>query len=344
MAFLLYLFQKKIMFRKDPLQIIAFQTYGTTNHIYLRGRALEDENINLEQKSIFKLISNAWKRFESDEIRHAELVVKIGDDKFFYTKTDDNGYFLIDKTVESLSDYMNSEGWINMQWSFREEFLGRSIQSDNKFRGEMLVPSPKCKFGVISDIDDTILHTGLVSTLKWRVIYNTVFKSAGKRSPLKGAPEFYHLLHQGTSKDEANPIFYVSHSPWNLYRYLEFFLKKNNFPKGPIILRNFPGPFQKKTEDEQPQKQKEILNLLKTYPYLKFILIGDSGEHDPDIYMQIAEQYPERILAIYLRNVMHKDKMLRVESLYENYKTTPVLLVESSEQAITHAREHEFIN
>ena len=55
------------MFKKDPLQIIAFQTYGTRNRIYLRGRGIEDESINLEQKGAFKLLFNAWKRFDTDE-------------------------------------------------------------------------------------------------------------------------------------------------------------------------------------------------------------------------------------------------------------------------------------
>ncbi|WP_034043163.1 App1 family protein [Wocania ichthyoenteri] len=331
------------MFKKDPLQIIAFQTYGTSNHLYLRGRAIEDESINLKVKGIFKLLLNAWKRFETDEIKHTELMIKMGDDNFFYTKTDNKGYFLLDEQVDDISKYINEEGWIKLEFSYREEHLTRPIQSENRFPGEMLIPSEKATFGVISDIDDTILHTGLTSVLKWRVLINTLLTSAGKRLPLEGAPEFYHLLHQGKTGNEANPMFYVSHSPWNLYRYLNYFLKKNNFPKGPIILRNFPSPFSKKKKNEKPQKQKEIINLLKTYPNLKFILIGDSGEHDPDIYLEIAETYPDRILAIYLRNVNHKKKMLRVTGLYKSYKTTPALLIESSKQAIEHARKHGFI-
>lgn len=334
------------MFKKDPLQIIAFQTYGTANHVYLRGRALEDESIDLEQKGMFKLLINAWKRFETDEISNTELMIKVGDERVFYTTTDDKGYFLLDETIENISHLANDEGWVHFTLSYKTDHPGYVIQSDNKFPGEMLIPHKRASFGVISDIDDTILHTGLVSVLKWRVVFNTLFRSAGGRSPLKGAPEFYHQLHRGGTGDEANPIFYVSHSPWNLYRYLEYFLKKNNFPKGPIILRDFPNLFSKNAKnspDEKPQKQKEILNLLKTYPDLKFILIGDSGEHDPDIYMEIAELHPDRILAIYLRSVKHEKKMLRVRGLFENYKTTPVLLVESSEQAIEHARKHRFV-
>ena len=332
------------MFKKDALQIIAFQTYGTSNHLYLRGRAIEDESINLEQKGAFKLLFNAWKRFETDEIKNTQLRVKVGKDHFFYTKTDNRGYFLLDEKVENLSSYANEEGWVHLVFSYSTENLKRTIQSDNKFPGEILIPSIKASFGVITDIDDTILHTGLVSVLKWRVLFNTLLTSAGKRMPLDGAPEFYNSLHQGKTGNEANPIFYVSHSPWNLYRYLEYFLKKNNFPKGPIILRNFPKPFAKRPKDEKPQKQKEIINILKTYSELKFILIGDSGEHDPSIYMEIVHLFPNRILAIYLRSVNHKKKMLCVKELYKNFTTIPVLLVNSSDAAIEHAKTHGFIS
>ena len=332
------------MFKKDPLQIIAFQTYGSSHHLYVKGRAIEDESINLEQKGAFKLLFNTWKRFETDEIKNAELTVKLGDDSLYYTKTDSNGYFLFDEKVENLSEYANKEGWVPLEISYKNEQLSRPIQFQNRFPGEMLIPSKKASFGVISDIDDTILHTGLVSILKWRVLFNTFLTSAGKRLPLDGTPEFYHLLHQGKTGDEANPIFYVSHSPWNLYRYLEYFLKKNNFPKGPIILRNFPSPFARKNKNEKPQKHKDILNLLHAYPNLKFILIGDSGEHDPVIYLEIAKTYTERIAAIYLRRVNHKNRMAKAYKLYKNYKNTPVLLVKSTAEAIKHAKKHGFIS
>ncbi|TNJ43157.1 DUF2183 domain-containing protein [Tamlana fucoidanivorans] len=330
------------MFKRDPLQIIAFHTYGTTKRIYLRGRALEDENINLEQKGALKLFINAWKRFETDEVKQAQLRVKLGEDRFFYTQTDHNGYFIIDETVEDIKYYANTEGWVKLEFSYQLEKLSRIIQSDNRFPGEMLIPSEHASFGVISDIDDTILHTGIVSVLKWRVLFNTLLTSAGKRIPLEGAPEFYHLLHRGKTGQEANPIFYVSHSPWNLYRYLEFFLTKNNFPKGPIILRSFPKPFSTR-KGEKPQKQKEIINILNTYTSLKFILIGDIGEHDPYIYLEIAEAYPNRIHAIYLRSVNHKRKMARIKALFENYKTIPVLLIEHPDEAVKHAKKYGFI-
>ncbi|MEM6517165.1 MAG: phosphatase domain-containing protein [Bacteroidota bacterium] len=330
-------------FTKDPLQLITFNSYGTDNHLYVRGRALEDETIDLEQKGLWGLFVNSWKRFESDEIKNVALKLKFPNGKTITSITDNHGYFKFDEKLSNLKSMTNSEGWLKFEVAYDDKNIKRTIQNENRFLGEVLIPSTNAEFGVISDVDDTILHTGVVSTLKWRVLFNTIFTSAGKRLPLEGAAEFYQLLHRGKSGDNANPIFYVSHSPWNLYRYLDFFLKKNNFPKGPILLRSFKTIFTRKSRQGQPQKQKEIIDILNTYPESKFILIGDGGEHDADIYIDISKEFPNQVIAIYLRSVNHKKKMDRIEGLLKNYNLIPILMVESSQQAIEHARINGFV-
>ena len=286
---------------------------------------------------------NSWKRFESDEIKHALLQVKLPDDRVLKVTTDSHGYYRLDNDILGLDKLANEEGWVEYEVSYAEEHKGRIIQENNKFIGKLLIAPSNAEFGVISDIDDTILHTGVVSSMKWQVIYNTIFRPAGRRVPLKGAAGFYRKLHNGKQGNAANPIFYVSHSPWNLYRYLEYFLNANMFPKGPILLRSFRNILRRKRKGEKPQKQKEILRIMATYPDLHFILIGDSGEKDPVIYMEIADQFPERIKAIYLRGVESKAKINGVKNLLENYTTTPAVLVENGEEALLHARQNGFI-
>lgn len=330
--------------KKDKLQIIAFQTYGTQSHFYARGRALEDENIDLEQKGILNLLVNTYKRFETDEVANTPILTSLSDGTSISGVTDDEGYYLIDKQINNLLDLANEEGWIKFEIAFQDLDLKREILNKNKFPGEMLIPSPEASFGVISDIDDTILHTGVVSSLKWKVAINTIFKRATKRMALEGAADFYHKLHRGKTGKEANPIFYVSHSPWNLYRYLELFLKTNNFPKGPILLRSMSSFKSRNKTDGLPEKQREILNILKTYPKLTFILIGDSGEKDGDIYQEISRQFPNQIKAIYLRSVTDSKRMLRIKNLYMDFKDIPFLIVEKTENAISHAKEHGFIS
>ena len=327
-------------FRKsDPLLIQAYQTYGTGEHLYALGRALEDEGVNLKQKGFINIFKNAIKQFKSDELPHASLSLKLPDGRTVMTTTDKEGYYKIDQRVEGLQSLINASGWLQLEVSYAGEQEQRKYSKKNRFPSEMLIPSIEAEYGVISDIDDTILSTGVTSLLKWRVILNTFFKNFGNRTPLKGAPELYQKFHRGLKGNASNPIFYVSNSPWNLYNYLEGFIRNNNFPKGAILLRDFRTPFDRTPKPEKPHKQHEIRNILKTYPALDFVLIGDSGEHDADIYIEIAEEFPERIKAIYLRSVNHEKRVFRVNGLLEGFKTTPALLVKDSKTAEDHARE-----
>ena len=330
------------IFTKDPLQIIPFRSYGTKNHLYIKGRALEDENIDLSKKGFWNILKNTWKRFESDEIKNTPLTIMLPDGKIIETTTDNDGYFLINEQVEDLSKFTVENEWLPFTASyFRTDFKNK-INNNNRFEGEVLIPSEKAEYGIISDIDDTILHTGVVSKLKWRLLINTFFIPPSKRKALEGSADFYQELAKGNSEEIINPIFYVSHSPWNMYKYLDYFLTKNKFPKGAILLRTVKSIFRKK-KDEKTIKQKEIENILKTYTNLKFILIGDAGEYDADIYMDIVKLFPNQIKAIFLRSVNHRKKIKRIQHLIKDYKEVPFYLIKTSDEAIKKAKEQDLI-
>ncbi len=194
------------LFKKDPLQIITFHSYGTNSHLYIRGRALEDENIDLSKSGIFSLIKNTYKRFETDEIPFTKLKITLPDNSVYYTETDKKGYFKFKENIPNLQQLTNDEGWLQYEISFEETFPDRIINNQNRFAGEMLIPSQQSTFGIISDIDDTIIHTGVASFLKLKLVFNTFFRNAESRSPLEGAAKFYQLLHQGETGKEANPL------------------------------------------------------------------------------------------------------------------------------------------
>lgn len=329
----------------DRILLMPYRSYGTHSHLYILGRALDNEPLKIvKESSLFKTIKNTWKQFDTFEIPDAEIELLLPGKVNLVTKTDGEGYFLFDDILEeNLAEHADEEGWVDFELFYQGPLGEKTELPEEGFKGQFLIPDPEAEYGVISDIDDTILHTGVTSFLKWRLLKNSLLTNAYSRIPLKGAPEFYQKLHLGLSGKNKNPLFYLSNSPWNLYEYLKLFLDHNNFPKGPILLRNFRTPFDRGLKPEKPHKQKEITNILKTYPDLKFILIGDSGEHDASIYTEMAAQFTDRILAIYLRSVKHKRQMQRVESIIDNFETTPVLMVESSEQAIKHARKKGFI-
>ena len=120
---------------------------------------------------------------------------------------------------------------------------------------------------------------------------------------------------------------------------------KYDFPKGPILLRDsrpIGGAFQK--NGSRLHKEKEIKNILDTYPNLKFILIGDCSEYDADLFIKIVSKYPNRISSIYLRAVSHKGKMKQINNLFDSFDDIPFCIFKSSEEAILHAQNNGFIN
>ena len=329
----------------DQVLVVPYRSYGTYSRLFVKGRVLDNAPLKIHQdQNKWKTFVNTYKQFDSFEIPDAAIELEIPGKLKLETTTNDEGYFLFNQTLENnISNVSDNEGWVDYHLYYREELEPKTELLGNPFNGQFLIPSVDAEYGVISDIDDTILHTGVTSFLKWRLLKNSLLTNAYKRMPLKGAPNLYKLLHMGRAEGNRNPMFYLSNSPWNMYEYLKLFLDYNGFPKGPILLRDMRHPFEKTIKPEKPHKQREIFNILKTYPDLKFILIGDSGEHDASIYTDIAMQHSDRILAIYLRSVNHKGQMKRVQSIIDNFDTTPVLMVHSSAEAITHARENGFI-
>ncbi|WP_026837588.1 App1 family protein [Gillisia sp. JM1] len=331
--------------RIENVLITPYRSYGTKNHLYILGRVLDDVPLKIvKDQSFFNTLKTTYKQFDSFEISYAKVELNIPQFLDLKTEADREGYFLFEETfTEDLSSKANDEGWVTVNLLFKKSEDSIPSEERKHFQGEVLVPNDKAEYGIISDIDDTIIHTGVTSFLKWRLLKNSLLTNAYKRIPFKGAADFYQKLHLGKNGENKNPVFYISNSPWNLYQYLKLFMDFNKFPKGPILLRNFRTPFDRSIKPEKPHKQKEIINILKTYPELKFILIGDSGEHDASIYTDIAAQYPDRILTIYLRSVNHKRQMDRVRSIVTEFDTTPILMVDNSNDAEEHARQNGFI-
>jgi phosphatidate phosphatase APP1 len=151
---------------------------------------------------------------------------------------------------------------------------------------------------VVSDLDDTVLHSHATSL--WQMAKLTLLHNAHTRLPFEGVAGFYQALQRGRGGEAYNPVFYVSNSPWNLYDLLEDFLDVHGIPRGPLLLRDWSLRTLKSGESH---KLAAIERLLDAYPGLQVVLIGDSGERDPEIYRQVVLRHPGRVLAVYVRDV-----------------------------------------
>jgi len=191
---------------------------------------------------------------------------------------------------------------------------------------DVRVAGPEAAFGVVSDIDDTILETGVQRV--GRMIVATLTGSALTRTPFPGAAKLYRDLAAG-----ANPVSYVSSSPWNLHSFLTGFLRHRDFPLGPVLLRDLLGG-----GGGREQKHGRIQEVLDLHPNLRFVLIGDSGERDPEIYADIVQANPDRILAVYIREVRLDPGDGRVEKVSEPWAhEVPFVLAADSNAVRRHA-------
>ena len=192
---------------------------------------------------------------------------------------------------------------------------------------DVLVPCADARFGIVSDVDDTILQTGVQRV--GRMILQTFTGSSLTRTPFPGVSEPYQDLAAG-----VNPVFYVSSSPWNLHSVLLAFLRHRGCPLGPVLRHDLLG-----TWAGREQKHDRIQEILDLHPDLPFVLLGDSGEHDPEIYADIVRGYPGRILAVYIREVRLDPGDGRVEKVSGAWESeVPFVLAADSDAVRRPAR------
>ena len=321
-------------------RIDAYRGFGCPDRAYLKGRVLRGSPIPPAQDT-HGVLRNAFymfQRLESDEVPGAHVRVVHPGGEVTVT-ADEEGYF---------------EAWIRPRPEFAANALWHTVQlelvlpaSDPPYRtdAQVLVPPPETAFGVISDLDDTVIKTGATSLL--RMARTTFFANAATRVPFPGVAAFYRALQHGAGETPFNPIFYVSSSPWNLHDLLTEFMTIQKIPIGPLLLRDWGLNAQESLPTGHASHKLEgIRRILDLFPALPFILIGDSGQEDPEIYHRVVHDHPDRILAVYIRNVTphprRRDAILKLAEEVEHAGST-LLLTDDTHAAAKHAAAQGWI-
>ena len=214
-------------------------------------------------------------------------------------------------------------------------------------QGRIFIPSQRCRRVIISDIDDTIMRTGVANKLK--MLWRLFVEDAENRVAFPGAAALYRALYAGPCGGEHNPMLYVSRAPWGIYDMLSEFFALHRIPVGPVMfLRewglSWKSPLPRRAEDH---KRDLIEHMLSLYHDLPFVLIGDSGQHDPEVYGEIVAAHPGRVAAVYIRNVSRgADRIVEIAKLAQAVETagSSLVLAADSLAMAEHAAEHGFID
>ena len=307
-------FLKKLKFRlKHKLgwlgvpQVVPYRGFGSyaSGEVSVIGALYEDKGLekpegkNSSRENILAML----KRYSGDQISGARIKIHLGNQQK-QQLTEENGIFRAKMQLTELNGERKTK-WI----PYQAELLDQIGPETNNFRvsGEILIPGNDASFGVISDIDDTIMISHSTQTL--RKLRLMLTHNSRTRKPFPGVEAFYRALHKGADEKCNNPFFYLSSSEWNLYDLIDDFCSYNQLPKGVYLLREInPGLLNlwKQGGGNHEHKFDKIIKLFKTYPRLSFVLVGDNGQHDPEIYARVARIFPQRVKAIYIRTVRKK--------------------------------------
>ena len=330
------------VFDDDPHEIVCYRGYGNSSRAWVYSRVIQKRKFgaSTDSDSTFRNLLNTYRRVDSDPVPFAEVKVEY-EGAVQPMKADDEGFFggWVDLPVP-LSD---EKEWREYSATLESEPPGAN---PIKGTGEVLNPTASARYGVISDIDDTVIQSRVTSFIQ--AARTVMLGNARTRLPFPGVAAFYRALSDGADGGDKNPIFYVSSSPWNIYDVIAEFMDLQNIPKGPIMLRDWDIALSALSARRHfDHKGFAIRNLLNLYPQLPFILIGDSSQHDPEIYRQIVGEFPGRINAIYIRDVTRNpERSASVSKLADEILAahSTLVLAENTVGAARHAAESGWIS
>lgn len=267
-----------------------YRGYGSTARIFVIGRAFWQRTDQSEAVSELRAIA---RRIRRRPVRGARIEAR------FYgarieVETDRDGYFRVEMAPGAPVP-------AGVRWHPLE--LTMLAPERVEAVAEVYVPPADARVVVVSDIDDTVMHTGVANKLK--MLWRLYVEDADRRTAFPGVSHLYRALHAGPTGAEGNVLLYVSRAPWGIYEILGEFFHANEIPVGPILFLREWGISWKHPLPRRAVDHKRVLieAMMALYDDMPFVLIGDSGQHDPEIYHRIVEQTGSRVQAVWIRDI-----------------------------------------
>jgi len=162
----------------------------------------------------------------------------------------------------------------------------------------IFVVDPDTRFGIISDVDDTVMVTALPRPLL--AAWNTFILDEHARVPTPGMAV---LLERVVAAHRGAPMVYLSTGAWNVAPTLTRFLSRNLFPAGPLLLTDWGPTHDRWFRSGTEHKQESLVRLAKEFPDVRWLLVGDDGQHDEDIYGDFIRAHPDAVSAVAIRQL-----------------------------------------
>lgn len=265
--------------------INAFTGFGTTEQIRVLARIVlrPSNRLGIVSAANELLHRRGWRNFLTVPLVHTSATVVIGDSRV-NVEVDRSGYIDVRLRNPGLEP-----GWHTIQIETR---------SGATAPAEVQVIDETETFGIVSDIDDTILSTWLPRPMV--AAWNSFILTEQARQAVPGMARLYQQL---LAEHPGAPIIYVSTGAWNTFPMITRFIKRHGIPKGAMLLTDW-GPTNTGWFRKGPDHKRTCLReLARDLPNIRWLLVGDDGQHDPILYAEFATLQPGHVCARAIREL-----------------------------------------
>lgn len=275
--------------RGDVPVMVAFDGYGNTTHVRILGRALlktagPEDPTDEDESSI-----RGWRSFTSLPITFAHVDVNLGGQDF--------------RLVADKGGVIDADLEISLEPGIHEAHL--RTEGSAWATSRVTVVEDGQRIGVVSDVDDTVMVTALPRPML--AAWNSFVLNEHARAPTPGMAV---LMERLSKKYTGAPFIYLSTGAWNVAPTLRRFLSRNAYPSGSLLLTDWGPTTDRWFRSGSRHKVENLEHLAQNFPDIKWILIGDDGQHDPEIYGGFAQRYPEHVAAVVIRNLSPAEAVL----------------------------------
>ncbi|MBB4071941.1 App1 family protein [Canibacter oris] len=274
--------------------VVPFMGYGSTSWIRVLGRVALLSSDGTGAPHLDGRFQDGrvrgWRSFMIVHDSHALIDVFLGNTKIGQVKADSGG--VIDSKLET-------------NLPVGRHTLTLISEDGVKSQAPLLIVDPQSQFGIISDIDDTILNTVLPKPFV--AAWNSFVIAEHARLAVPGMPV---LLDHLVTTHPGSAVVYLSTGAWNVAPALSRFLKRHMYPPGPLLLTDWGPTKDRLFRSGADHKRTELRRLAKEFPHTKWLLIGDDGQHDEQLYHEFVSEFPQHVSAVAIRQLSPGEAVL----------------------------------
>lgn len=180
-----------------------------------------------------------------------------------------------------------------------------AVEGGEAIESRVFVVHSEARFGIVSDVDDTVMVTALPRP--FLAAWNSFVVDEHARQPVPGMAV---LLERLTREAPGCPVIYLSTGAWNVAPTLVRFMRRHLFPPGALLLTDWGPTHDHWFRSGRAHKEQNLRRLAREFPDIRWLLVGDDGQHDDAIYTGFASEHPCNVAAVAIRRLLPAEAVL----------------------------------